>query len=217
MSSKVISITSQAHFKSIVASSTYVVVDFYADWCGPCKQISPIFEQLAAQEAKPGRLAFVKVNVDNQRDVAATYGISAMPTFLVLKGTKVVETVRGANPNALRSAILSAAADAAKGPAKQSAAFGGSGQKLGGESSASGGRTLGSGAGAGAGGGLQMPNVNFGQLFSAPASFAQGRGLPAQIVRFLGLYISTLFSFDPLRTAQESPFAVQGRTNVKTR
>lgn len=75
--SKVVPITSQQHFKSLVASSTYVIVDFYADWCGPCKQISPIFEQLANQEAKPGRLTFCKVNVDNQRDVAGTYGISA--------------------------------------------------------------------------------------------------------------------------------------------
>ena len=77
MSSKVISITSNQHFKSTLASSSYVIVDFYADWCGPCKQISPIFEQLAAQEAKPGRIVFCKVNVDNQKDVASTYGISA--------------------------------------------------------------------------------------------------------------------------------------------
>lgn len=77
MASKVVPITSQQQFKSLVSSSTYVVVDFYADWCGPCKQISPIFEQLANQEAKPGRLTFCKVNVDNQRDVAQTYGISA--------------------------------------------------------------------------------------------------------------------------------------------
>lgn len=77
MSTKVIPITSTAHFKTTVASSAYVVVDFYADWCGPCKQISPIFEQLAAAESKPGRIVFCKVNVDNQRDVAAIYGISA--------------------------------------------------------------------------------------------------------------------------------------------
>lgn len=75
--SKVTSITSQQHFKSIVASSTYTIVDFYADWCGPCKQISPIFEQLATAESKPGRIVFCKVNVDSQKDVAATYGISA--------------------------------------------------------------------------------------------------------------------------------------------
>ncbi len=77
MSSKVIPITSNAHFKSTVASSTYTIVDFYADWCGPCKQISPIFEQLATAESKPGKIVFCKVNVDNQKDVTGTYGISA--------------------------------------------------------------------------------------------------------------------------------------------
>ena len=77
MPSIVISITSNQHFKSTVASSAYTVVDFYADWCGPCKTISPIFEQLAAAESKPGKIVFCKVNVDSQRDVAGTYGISA--------------------------------------------------------------------------------------------------------------------------------------------
>lgn len=206
-----IPITSTAHFKSTLASSTYTIVDFYATWCGPCKVISPVFEQLAAAETKPGRIVFAKVDVDAQKDIASTYGISAMPTFLVLKGSKVVETIRGANPSALRSAILSAAADAARGPAKSSASFGGKGQTLGSEA---GGRTVGGG-----GSGMpSLPNVNIGQMLSSPASFAQGRGLPQLIVRFLGLYLSTLFSFDPMRTAEGSPFAVgKGSANVRTR
>ncbi|CZT25144.1 related to thioredoxin [Ramularia collo-cygni] len=210
MSSKVISITSTQHFSQTLQSSTYLIVDFYADWCGPCKVISPIFEQLAAQESKPGRITFAKVNVDNQRQVASSYGISAMPTFLVLKGSKVIETVRGANPSALRSAILSAAADAAKGPAKanQSPVFSSKGQTLGGEGSGSSSSRVASGP--------SLPSLNLGQLFSAPAPFAQGRGLPATIVRFLGLYLSTLFSFDPNKTAEDSPFAVK-KTNVRSR
>lgn len=77
MSSKVVSATSSAHFKSLLSSQKYLVADFYADWCGPCKVIAPVFEQLAAQEAKPGRIGFVKVNVDNQREIAGTYGVSA--------------------------------------------------------------------------------------------------------------------------------------------
>ena len=75
--SKVIPITSQAHFKSTLASTQYLVCDFYATWCGPCKQISPVFEQLASAESKPGRITFCKVDVDSQKEVAATYGISA--------------------------------------------------------------------------------------------------------------------------------------------
>lgn len=130
-----------------------------------------------------------------------------MPTFLVLKGSKVVETIRGANPTALRSAILSAAADATKGPAKQSAAFSGSGQKLGGD-----GTTAAAGRPA-----VSMPSMpNVGQMFTAPASMSRGNSILAVVVRFLGLYFSTLFSFDPAKTAEDSPFAVK-KSNVRTR
>lgn len=124
-----------------------------------------------------------------------------MPTFLVLKGNSVVETVRGANPTALRTAILSAAASAAKGPAKSSASFYGKGQALGSEAS-------GSAAGAGGSRTVQAPAVDFGALMASPATFSQGRGLPNTVVRFLGLYVSTLFSLEPLKTAEESPFAM---------
>ena len=121
-----------------------------------------------------------------------------MPTFLVLKGTSVVETVRGANPSALRTAILSAAASAAKGPARSSASFSGTG------------KTLGAGTGGGnAGRAVQAPAIDFGALVSSPASFSQGRGLPHQIVRFIGLYVTTLFSLEPMKAAEESPFAVK--------
>nr|POE47046.1 thioredoxin-like protein [Quercus suber] len=82
MSSKVIPVTSLAHFTSITSSSTYTIVDFYADWCGPCKVISPIFESLATAESKPGRIVFAKVNVDSQPDVAKTYGVSACVALL---------------------------------------------------------------------------------------------------------------------------------------
>jgi hypothetical protein len=128
-----------------------------------------------------------------------------MPTFLVLKGSKVVETVRGANPTALRSAVLSAATDAARGPAGNPASFSGKGQTLGGEGSSS--RAA----------GRPLININaVNQLLTAPAAFAQGRGLPQQIVRFIGLYLTTLFSFDPVKTAESSPFTVR-TVRVKTR
>jgi hypothetical protein len=121
-----------------------------------------------------------------------------MPTFLILKGTSVVETVRGANPTALRTAVLSAAANAAKGPAKSSASFSGKGQSLGsGSGTASASRTV------------SAPAIDFSALFASPAAFAQGRGIASAIVRFIGLYITTLFSLEPARAAEESPFAVK--------
>lgn len=97
MSGKVIPISSSAHFRKVTGSSSYTIVDFYATWCGPCKTISPIFEQLAAAESKPGRLTFCKVDVDDHQDISGQYGVSAMPTFLVLKGSTVKDTIQGAN------------------------------------------------------------------------------------------------------------------------
>lgn len=136
-----------------------------------------------------------------------TWFRARMPTFLVLKGSSVIETVRGANPTALRTAVLSAAASAAKGPAKSSASFSGKGQ------------TLGSSAGGGAGTtrSVQAPSIDFGALFASPAAFSQGRGLPHAIVRFLGLYFSTLFSLEPLKTAEQSPFAVKTQGGQRVR
>lgn len=123
-----------------------------------------------------------------------------MPTFLILKGSTVKETVRGANPAALRTAVLSAAADAAKGPAKASPSFSGSGQTLG---SSDGSKTT---VRAGSG----MPNINVGSFLSDPANIAQGTGWASIIVRFIGLYVTTLFSFDAAASAEQSPFSVKG-------
>ena len=121
-----------------------------------------------------------------------------MPTFLILKGSSVVETVRGANPTALRTAVLSAAANAARGPAKSSASFSGKGQALGSDLGApKASRTV------------NAPAVDFGALAASPAAFSQGRGIPNTIVRFLGLYVTTLFSLEPAKAAEESPFAVR--------
>jgi thioredoxin 1 len=77
MSGKIISVTSSSHFSQLLSQSTYTVVDFYADWCGPCKAIAPVFKSLAEKETKPGKMQFVKVDVDSQQEVAKKYGVSA--------------------------------------------------------------------------------------------------------------------------------------------
>jgi len=77
MSGKIVSVTSSSHFSQLLKQATYTVVDFYADWCGPCKAIAPVFQSLAEKETRPGRLQFVKVDVDAQQDVARKYGVSA--------------------------------------------------------------------------------------------------------------------------------------------
>lgn len=77
MPDKTISVSSSSHFDKLVSSATYTIVDFYADWCGPCKTIAPVFHALAEKESKPGRIQFAKVNVDSQQEVAKKYGVSA--------------------------------------------------------------------------------------------------------------------------------------------
>eukprot|EP00980_Cylindrotheca_fusiformis_P004900 scaffold1041_cov121-Cylindrotheca_fusiformis.AAC.5 len=79
-----------------------VVVDFTASWCPPCKMIAPIFEKMA--EETPS-IEFVKIDVDDNSEVAALCGISAMPTFQVFKDGSKVEEMRGANKDGLAAMI----------------------------------------------------------------------------------------------------------------
>jgi thioredoxin-like negative regulator of GroEL len=78
--SKITPIRDTSHFNTFVAAAKYTIVDFYADWCGPCKAIAPHFQKLAEAEAKPGRLQFCKVDVDACQDVARKFGVSAYVT-----------------------------------------------------------------------------------------------------------------------------------------
>ncbi|KLU82993.1 hypothetical protein MAPG_02060 [Magnaporthiopsis poae ATCC 64411] len=80
-----IHIESTAQWRQVLGSSSIVVTDFYADWCGPCKMIAPTFESLSTKFSKPNKIAFCKVDVDNQREIAQQYSVSAMPTFLILR------------------------------------------------------------------------------------------------------------------------------------
>lgn len=110
-SSPVREITSMAELTALLASTTYVAVDFYAEWCGPCKQISPQFGALAREHAELGRhLVFAQVNVDRARDVAAHHAIRAMPTFLFFKAGRKVAVhghpeIQGADLPRLRAAV----------------------------------------------------------------------------------------------------------------
>jgi thioredoxin 1 len=100
---------SLAELRALFSSTTYVVVDFTASWCGPCQHIAPIFAKLAADKSVPGHLAFAKVDVDAARDAAQEYTVTAMPTFMFFKEGKQVAVhgqavLRGADPRALGAA-----------------------------------------------------------------------------------------------------------------
>ncbi|KAI0393760.1 thioredoxin-like protein [Xylariaceae sp. FL0594] len=177
--SATVNIASSAEWQRLLASSPVVVADFYADWCGPCKMIAPAFESLATKYSKPRRISFCKINVDTQKDIAGSYGVSAMPTFLVFKSGTVVDTIRGAN-----SAALTAAVEKAVKMVGTSAA---------GTSFAVPGRTLGSAGSSGLG--------------RRSWSWSPSKFMSA-LVTFFGLYLVSLFSFDPYKAAEASAFNV---------
>lgn len=85
--------TSDTFETEVLKSEIPVLVDFYADWCGPCKAMGPVVEELSKTYA--GRVKVGKINVDENQDVAVRYGIMSIPTLLLIKGGDVIEKLVG--------------------------------------------------------------------------------------------------------------------------
>jgi thioredoxin 1 len=75
-------------FYELIQSSTPVLVDFYADWCGPCKAMNPVIQEVA--RATKGRARVIKVNIDNSQSAAMKYNVSAVPTLMIFKNGQPV-------------------------------------------------------------------------------------------------------------------------------
>ena len=90
----VVKLTAENFEKEVLQSEKPVLVDFYADWCGPCKKVSPILKELAAQYKDD--IVIYKINVDNEKELASAFGIQSIPTLLFIPKTGKPQIAQGA-------------------------------------------------------------------------------------------------------------------------
>ncbi|MBI4683100.1 MAG: thioredoxin [Nitrospirae bacterium] len=106
MSDAVTSVTNDTFGSVVLQSKSLVMVDFWATWCGPCKIVAPVVEELAKEYA--GKVTFAKVNTDENTDLATRYNIRGIPTLMFFKDGKVMDQVVGAVPKAQLKSKLDA-------------------------------------------------------------------------------------------------------------
>ncbi len=105
MAGKAIEIT-DASFAELIKSETPVLVDFWAEWCGPCKMIGPVVEEIAGEY--DGKAIVGKMDVDANSAVPASFGIRSIPTLMIFKGGEMVEKIVGAVPKHVLTSKLEA-------------------------------------------------------------------------------------------------------------
>lgn len=125
--SKTVIITSDSQLTTLINTNKTVVIDFHAQWCGPCKVVAPVYEKLSSALSSPGNIVFTKCDVDNCQDVAKKYNITAMPTFIIFKEQQEVNRIQGANVPALSQAVQKLVAEYGGASSSGSASGSGSG------------------------------------------------------------------------------------------
>lgn len=93
----------QADFSIVLESERPVLIDFYADWCGPCRMVSPIVDEIASEHPE---YLVAKVNVDEEDALAAKFGVTSIPTLVVMKGGRVISQSAGYRPKAQILSLL---------------------------------------------------------------------------------------------------------------
>jgi len=96
--------TNKVNFESAIANNRLVLVDFYANWCGPCKMMAPIIEELNKELA--GKVKVLKVDVDQENELSRKYQITAIPTLILIKDGQVVSKTMGYKPKDAILAII---------------------------------------------------------------------------------------------------------------
>ncbi len=96
MSENITTLTDATFDEAVSSSDVPVLVDFWAEWCGPCKVIAPILEEIAAEQA--GRVKIAKINIDDNLDVTRRFEVMSIPTLLLFKDGEQVQRLIGAKP-----------------------------------------------------------------------------------------------------------------------
>ena len=95
-SDKIVTVGTDNFQDQVLGSETPVLVDFWAEWCGPCRMVAPTLDQLA--DEKDGSLRIAKLNVDHNQELAVQFQVSSIPTFILFKDGKVADRMLGAMP-----------------------------------------------------------------------------------------------------------------------
>ena len=103
-SEKIVSLTQENFENEVLQSDKPVLVDFWAEWCGPCRMVAPVLDEIAEQ--KPD-VTIAKLNVDEHQELAMQYGVQSIPTFILFKGGEAADRILGAMPKAAFEEFLS--------------------------------------------------------------------------------------------------------------